>query len=409
MPSGTIPWVAALEYLESRLKVRPRTAVVLGSGLGDFANELDHRVEIAYGEIPGWPPSTAQSHAGKLIVGTLAGQPLAVMAGRNHLYEGYTPAQVTFGVRVLAKLGVRSLVLTNAAGGINLSYGKGALVIISDHINLQGSNPLVGANDDSCGPRFPDMTEAYDAGYRRIALEAAAKLGIEMAEGVYAAVLGPSYETPAEIRYLRVIGADLVGMSTVPETIVANHMGVKVLAISCVTNMAAGVLPVKLSHEEVLEVGRQVRERFVLFLKTVLPRLEPANPPMTNDPLIAAALAARENAWAPFSNFRVGAALEDETGRIFTGCNVENATYGLSVCAERTAVLKAISEGARKFRRVAVSADTDTLTPPCGACRQILWEFCGDIEVTLVNLHGKTESFQMRDLFPRPFDVSFIR
>jgi purine-nucleoside phosphorylase len=283
MPSGTIPWVAALEYLESRLKVRPRTAVVLGSGLGDFANELDHRVEIAYGEIPGWPPSTAQSHAGKLIVGTLAGQPLAVMAGRNHLYEGYTPAQVTFGVRVLAKLGVRSLVLTNAAGGINLSYGKGALVIISDHINLQGSNPLVGANDDSCGPRFPDMTEAYDAGYRRIALEAAAKLGIEMAEGVYAAVLGPSYETPAEIRYLRVIGADLVGMSTVPETIVANHMGVKVLAISCVTNMAAGVLPVKLSHEEVLEVGRQVRERFVLFLKTVLPRLEATGAHSAND------------------------------------------------------------------------------------------------------------------------------
>ena len=199
------------------------------------------------------------------------------MAGRNHLYEGYSPAQVTFGVRVLAKLGVRSLVLTNAAGGINLNYGKGALVIISDHINLQGSNPLVGANDDSCGPRFPDMTEAYDAGYRRVALEAAAKLGVEMPEGVYAAVLGPSYETPAEIRCLRAIGADLVGMSTVPETIVANHMGVKVLAISCVTNMAAGVLPVKLSHEEVLEVGRQVREKFVLFLKTVLPRLEPAN------------------------------------------------------------------------------------------------------------------------------------
>jgi purine-nucleoside phosphorylase len=274
MPSGTISWVAALEYLDSRLKIRPRTAVVLGSGLGDFANELDNRVEIPYGEIPGWPPSTAQSHAGKLIVGTLAGQPLAVMAGRNHLYEGYTPAQVTFGVRVLAKLGVRSLVLTNAAGGINLNYGKGALVIVSDHINLQGANPLVGANDDSCGPRFPDMTEAYDAGYRRVALEAAAKLGIEMPEGVYAAVLGPSYETPAEIQYLRVIGADLVGMSTVPETIVANHMGVKVLAISCVTNMAAGVLPVKLNHEEVLEVGRQVRERFVLFLKSVLPRLE---------------------------------------------------------------------------------------------------------------------------------------
>jgi purine-nucleoside phosphorylase len=264
------PWDAAIEYLESRLALRPRTAVVLGSGLGAFANELENRVEIPYGEIPGWPPSTAVAHAGKLIAGTLAGQPLAVMAGRNHLYEGYTPAQVTFGVRVLARLGVRSLVLTNAAGGINLGYNKGALVIIRDHINLQGSNPLVGPNDDAIGPRFPDMTEAYDAGYRRIARE----IDPDMPEGVYAAMLGPSYETPAEINFLRVIGADLVGMSTVPEAIVAHHMGVKVLAISCVTNMAAGVLPEKLSHEEVLEVGRQVREKFVLFLKTVLPRLE---------------------------------------------------------------------------------------------------------------------------------------
>ena len=263
----------ALEHLGSRLALRPRTAVVLGSGLGDFARELDNRVEIPYGEIPGWPPSTAVAHAGKLVVGTLAGQPLAVMAGRNHLYEGYTPAQVTFGVRVLGRLGVRSLVLTNAAGGINLTYSKGALVIIRDHINLQGSNPLVGPNDDAPGPRFPDMTEAYDAGYRAIARE----IDPDMPEGVYAAMLGPSYETPAEIRFLRVIGADLVGMSTVPEVIAAHHMGVKVLAISCVTNMAAGVLPERLSHEEVLEVGRQVREKFVRFLKAVLPRLEAAD------------------------------------------------------------------------------------------------------------------------------------
>jgi purine-nucleoside phosphorylase len=276
MPSGTIPWQAALEHLESRWQLRPRTAVVLGSGLGDFARELDNRVEIPYVEIPGWPPSTAVAHAGKLIVGTLGGQPLAVMAGRNHLYEGYTPAQVTFGVRVLARLGVRSLVLTNAAGGIHPAYNKGALVIIRDHINLQGSNPLVGPNDDALGPRFPDMTEAYDAAYRRIAREAAADVGVDMPEGVYAAMLGPSYETPAEIHFLRVIGADLVGMSTVPEAIAAHHMGVKVLAISCVTNMAAG-MGGKLSHEEVLEVGRQVRERFVLFLKAVLPRLEAAD------------------------------------------------------------------------------------------------------------------------------------
>jgi len=267
MPADTAP---AIEYLGSRLKLRPRVAVVLGSGLGDFANELEDRIEILYTQIPNWPPSTAVSHAGKLVVGTLAGQPLALMAGRNHLYEGYTPAQVTFGVRVLAKLGVRALVLTNAAGGINLSYNKGALVLIGDHINLQGSNPLVGPNDDAAGPRFPDMTEAYDARFRAIAREIAP----DMPEGVYAAVLGPSYETPAEIRYMRTIGADLVGMSTVPEAIVARHMGVRVLAISCVTNMAAGVLPEKLSHEEVLEVGRQVHEKFVSFLCAVLPRLE---------------------------------------------------------------------------------------------------------------------------------------
>jgi len=267
MSTDTAP---ALEYLSSRLKLRPRVAVVLGSGLGDFANELDNAVEIPYAEVPNWPLSTAVSHASKLVVGTLAGQPLTLMAGRNHLYEGYSPAQVTFGVRVLAKLGIRALVLTNAAGGINLAYNKGALVLIRDHINLQGSNPLVGPNDDAVGPRFPDMTEAYDAGFRAIAREIAP----DMLEGVYAAVLGPSYETPAEIRYLRAIGADLVGMSTVPEVIVARHMGVRVLAISCVTNMAAGVSPEKLSHEEVLEVGRQVREKFVRFLRAVLPRLE---------------------------------------------------------------------------------------------------------------------------------------
>jgi purine-nucleoside phosphorylase len=195
------------------------------------------------------------------------------MAGRTHLYEGRTPAQVVFGVRVLQGLGVRSIVFTNAAGGINLSYQQAALVLISDHINLQGSNPLIGPNDDSLGPRFPDMSEAYSREYRSLAHEAAKELGIPLAEGVYAAVAGPSYETPAEIRYLRTIGADLVGMSTVPEVIIANHLGMKVLAISCVTNMAAGILPQKIHHEEVLETGNRVRGTLVRFLKTVLPRL----------------------------------------------------------------------------------------------------------------------------------------
>ncbi len=264
---------SALEYILSRTKQRPRIAVVLGSGLGAFADELTDATDVQYAEIPGWPKSTCIGHAGKLVFGKLDDLDIAVMAGRSHLYEGYTPAEVTMGVRVLHQLGVQSIVLTNAAGGINLAYSQGALVLISDHINLQGSNPLIGINDDSFGPRFPDMTEAYSAKYRAIAKEVAKELEIELGEGVYAAVTGPSYETPAEIRYLRTIGADLVGMSTVPEAIVANHMGMRVLAISCVTNMAAGVLPQKIVHLEVLETGRRVQNTLVRLLKAVLPRI----------------------------------------------------------------------------------------------------------------------------------------
>jgi purine-nucleoside phosphorylase len=247
--------------------------VVLGSGLGAFAEELDPRVEIAYQEVPGWPASTAIGHAGKLVIGKLGPIDVAVMAGRAHLYEGNTPQQVVYGVRALGQMGVRSMVFTNAAGGINLAYRRGGLVLISDHINLQGCNPLVGPNDDSLGPRFPDMTEVYSAAYRATAKQVADELGIELGEGVYAALLGPSYETPAEIRYLRAIGADLVGMSTVLEAIAANHMGMKSLGISCVTNMAAGILPQKLDHNEVLAAGAAVRETLVKLLKALLPRL----------------------------------------------------------------------------------------------------------------------------------------
>jgi purine-nucleoside phosphorylase len=247
--------------------------VVLGSGLGAFAEELQAPVEIPYGEIPGWPVATAIGHAGKLVIGKLEGVNVVVMAGRAHLYEGRSAQEVVFGVRTLGALGVRSMVFTNAAGGINMAYRRGGLVLISDHINLQGANPLVGPNDDSLGPRFPDMTEVYSASYREVAKQVAAELGIDISEGVYAALLGPSYETPAEIRYLRAIGADLVGMSTVLEAIAANHMGMKSLGISCVTNMAAGILPQKLDHNEVLEAGAAVRDTLVRFLKTLLPRL----------------------------------------------------------------------------------------------------------------------------------------
>jgi purine-nucleoside phosphorylase len=263
----------AKQYIEARTAIRPSIGVVLGSGLGAFAEELTGRGEIRYSEIPGWPVSTAVGHAGKLVIGELDALGIAVMAGRAHLYEGYTPAQSVYGVRVLGALGVRSMVFTNAAGGINLAYQRGGLVLISDHINLQGCNPLVGPNDDSLGPRFPDMSEAYSRDYLAIAKEVAAELGITVSEGVYAAMLGPSYETPAEIRYLRAIGADLVGMSTALEAIAANHMGIKCLGISCVTNMAAGVLPQKLHHDEVLQTGAEVAGTLVRFLKALLPRL----------------------------------------------------------------------------------------------------------------------------------------
>jgi purine-nucleoside phosphorylase len=264
----------ARSAVASRTPLQPALGVVLGSGLGAFADELSDRTDIPYAEIPGWPGSTAVGHAGKLVIGKLGEIAVAVMAGRAHLYEGYSPAQVTFGVRVLAGLGVHSLVFTNAAGGINLALERGGLVLISDHINLQGVNPLVGPNDNSLGVRFPDMSEAYSRTYREIAKQLAVELCIPLPEGVYAAMLGPSYETPAEIRYLRTIGADVVGMSTVLEVIAANHMGVKVLGISCVTNMAAGVVPqTKINHEEVLEAGEMVRETLVRFLKALLPRL----------------------------------------------------------------------------------------------------------------------------------------
>jgi purine-nucleoside phosphorylase len=264
---------AASDFIDSRITVNPHIAVVLGSGLGAFADALNNRTEIPYREIPGWPQSTAIGHAGKLVVGTVEGVPVAALSGRAHLYEGYTAEQAVFGLRALWNLGIQSVVLTNAAGGVNASYNPGQLVLISDHINLLGQNPLTGPNDESLGPRFPDMSEAYSKRYREIAREAGKAMGLDLAEGVYAALPGPSYETPAEIRYLRTIGADLVGMSTVPEAIAANHMGMKVLGISCVTNHAAGVTEQKLDHKEVLEVGERMKDTLIGLLRRVIPAL----------------------------------------------------------------------------------------------------------------------------------------
>jgi purine-nucleoside phosphorylase len=264
---------SAAKLILSRTSLRPKIGLVLGSGLGAFADSLADATRVPYADIPSFPQSTAIGHAGQLVIGNAGEIPVAAMQGRVHLYEGYSSQQITFPVRVFVRMGIRAVILTNAAGGINLSYGQGGLILIRDHINLQGSNPLVGANDDRFGVRFPDMTEAYSAAYRAIACEEGSKLNIMLQEGVYAALLGPSYETPAEIEYLRRIGADLVGMSTVAEVIAARHMGLNVLAISCVTNMAAGILHQPLSHAEVMETGERVKSTFEALLRAVLPRI----------------------------------------------------------------------------------------------------------------------------------------
>jgi len=251
----------------------PDIAVVLGSGLGDFAGRLAGARSVAYGRLPHWPESRVVGHEGRLVVGRLGGRLVAALSGRVHLYEGHHPRVVTFPTRAMAHAGVRAMILTNAAGGVNTAFASGALMVIDDHINLLGANPLTGPNEDRFGPRFPDMTDAYSPRLRAVADEAAAAIGVPIVHGVYAAVPGPNYETPAEIRYLRVIGADAVGMSTVPEVIAARHMGVEVLGLSCITNMAAGVTSRPLVHEEVMETARRVHGEFAALLEAILEKV----------------------------------------------------------------------------------------------------------------------------------------
>jgi len=266
----------AADAIRSRVPQVPQVAIVLGSGLGDFANSLGDAVAMPYDQLPHWPASRIIGHEGKLVVGKVAnagGRTIAALAGRCHAYEGHDLSTVTFAVRVLGLLGVKTLILTNAAGGVNTSFLQGALMVIDDHINLTGSNPLVGANDERFGVRFPDMTEVYSARLRRLVDQAGKAMNLLLPHGVYVALLGPSYETPAEIRYLRTIGADAVGMSTVPEAIAARHMGIEVLGISCITNMAAGVLPQPLDHAEVMETARRIRGQFIALLEGIIERL----------------------------------------------------------------------------------------------------------------------------------------
>ena len=264
----------AAKFIQKKTRLRPKIALVLGSGLGAFADEFVQATRIPYSKIPHYPRSTAIGHAGQLVIGTVEGVEVAGMQGRVHLYEGYSAKELAFPIRVFARMGVKAIILTNAAGGVKREFIEGRLVVISDHINLLGVNPLAGPNEDKFGGRFPDMTAAYDKRFRELTLAEGRLLSINLGEGVYAAVAGPSYETPAEIRYLRSIGADLVGMSTVPEVIAARHSGLRVLGISCVTNAAAGVLDQPLDHKDVLETAERMKGEFTGLLLAVIPELE---------------------------------------------------------------------------------------------------------------------------------------
>lgn len=257
-------------FLMEKVNNQPEMGIVLGSGLGGFAEVMEETVSIPYRDIPHFPVSTVEGHKGELVFGKVNGKSVVAMQGRFHYYEGYSMQEVTFPIRVMQVLGVTGLIVTNASGGINPSYRPGDLVLIKDHLNFMGENPLRGANLSSLGPRFPDLSEGYDLEWRQKALTAAREIGIHPQEGVYAAMSGPSYETPAEIRYLRTVGADLVGMSTVPEVIAANHGGMRVLGISCVTNMAAGILPQRLSHAEVMETAERIEKQFIRFVQALV-------------------------------------------------------------------------------------------------------------------------------------------
>lgn len=260
----------AAQYLKTQTTIQPKIGLILGSGLGVLADEIENAVRTPYDQIPDFPVSTVEGHAGQLVFGTIGGVPVVAMQGRFHYYEGYHFEQVTFPVRVMKELGVQSLIVTNAAGGVNEQFSPGDLMLITDHINNMGSNPLIGKNDSRLGPRFPDMSQAYSKVWIEKAKTVANKLNIQLQEGVYAGNTGPTYETPAEVRMLRTMGADAVGMSTVPEVIVARHSGLDVLGISCISNMAAGILDQPLNHEEVIETTEKVKENFLSFVKEMV-------------------------------------------------------------------------------------------------------------------------------------------
>lgn len=261
------------EFINSKTTVKPKIGLILGSGLGVLADEIEEAVKIKYNEIPNFPVSTVEGHAGQLVVGSLQGKDVVAMQGRFHYYEGYTQQEITFPVRVMKALGVDTIIVTNAAGGANIDFKPGDLMVIKDHINLSGNNPLIGSNDNRLGPRFPDMSTAYKPNFVQLVKDCAKELDMEIQEGVYAFFSGPTYETPAEVKMARILGADAVGMSTAPEVIVASHSGMDVIGISCITNMAAGILDQPLNHEEVIETTQKVKAEFLSLVKTVVNKI----------------------------------------------------------------------------------------------------------------------------------------
>jgi purine-nucleoside phosphorylase len=263
----------AAAFIEEKVSFTPQIGLILGSGLGVLAEEIEDPIRISYSDIPGFPVSTVEGHAGQFVFGTLQGKKVAAMQGRFHYYEGYSMDKVTFPVRVMKEIGIESLIVTNAAGGVNTSFEAGDLMIITDHINNMGTNPLIGPNDNEFGVRFPDMSEAYSKRLRQLAKDTGVELNLSIQEGVYVGNTGPVYETPAEIRMIRTLGGDAVGMSTVPEVIVARHAGIEVLGISCISNMAAGILDQPLTHHEVIETTEKVKANFLSFVKTIVSKM----------------------------------------------------------------------------------------------------------------------------------------
>ena len=403
----------AVEDVRKHTSVVPKVALVLGSGLGGYADTLEDRTVIGYGDIGSMPVSKIVGHAGNLVFGKVGALPVVAMQGRVHLYEGHPSVDIVFGVRLMRALGAETLLITNAAGGCGDGLEAGDLMRISDHINLTGRNCLEGPNEDALGTRFPDMSAAYDPELGALAHAVAKDDGFTLKSGVYVGLLGPTYETPAEVQMMKRLGADAVGMSTVLEVIAARHMGMRVLGISCITNLAAGISAHPLSHDEVTETATRVRARFQDLVRHVLERLADGEVSGDAEPIDWAELEARARtvqprAYAPYSQYRVGAALLCRGGAIYCGANVENASYGLCLCAERSAVASAIAAGENRFVALVVATDGPVPAAPCGMCRQVIAEFERALPIRCIAPGAEPLIVTLEELLPHAFDADYL-